>query len=284
MPGISRRDCCPYGGMTVLIVVALCLMGCGSPLRSSLAHPTAVPSSTSLAPHHWLLAASGAMLLEGTAVGMQFLHAIDTPATYEIIHSAQSTDPLPQATHVESFQSYQAMQAAFAKGTILPQVKVILYDNEHWQGTPATEQQNPFRYVPLAEQLVHQHGLQFMNTPAADLSQVLTPLAPDQYQGYTQAHLATLAADADIFEIQAQNAPTVADYLTFAKQAIEQARMANPQAMLLLGITAKTNGPTAQQLLQEVQGTHASVDGYWLNILGGAVGPATALALIQLLG
>jgi hypothetical protein len=160
---------------------------------------------------------------------------------------------------------------------------VILYDNEAWPGTPLIEQQKPFTYVPLAEQLVHQHGLLFMNTPAADLKSVLDPIASDNYTGYLQTKLATLSKYTDIFEIQAQNTQTVSKYISFATQAMKQARDANSHAIILLGITAKTGGPTSQELIQEIQSTNGLTDGYWFNVIGGTTGVNVALPVIQIL-
>lgn len=284
------------GSILVVIFFAFFLSKSSTTLpasRQSQSSGTPSPSKPSLIPspqqrssskNHWILAESAAIDLNKTSLGSAFITALDTSSTYEIINlHTNAPDPLPQATHIEGFQSYQLMQSAFENSQIPSNVKVIMYDNEHWAGTPINEQQQPFIYVPMAETLVHQHGLLFMNTPAADLRRVLDPQAKDQYSAYLEKKLATLAKYTDIFEIQAQNAPSVAEYISFAQQAITQAKAANSRAVILLGITAKTTGPTSQELLQEVKGTYTITDGYWFNIIGGSSGVAIALPVIQAL-
>ncbi|HEX8932515.1 MAG TPA: hypothetical protein VF810_05130 [Patescibacteria group bacterium] len=228
---------------------------------------TSVTSPTKPSIKHWLISENAADGLLTTPGGANFINAINTPNTYEIVHG-KKTDPLPNATHVLSFPSYQKIQDAFTNNQIPANIKVILYDNEIWPETPVNEQQQPFTYVPLAENVVHSHGLLFMNAPAADLKRALDPAASNNYAGYLQMKLATLAKYTDIFEIQAQNNPTVTEYVSFSQQALAQARGANSNAILLLGITAKTTGPTSQELIQEIQQTKNITDGYWFNIIG----------------
>ncbi|HEV2403088.1 MAG TPA: hypothetical protein VGS08_02710 [Candidatus Saccharimonadales bacterium] len=229
---------------------------------------------------HWLIAISAAQNLvnSGGSTGANFIQSINSSSTYEIEpQNSTSSDPLPNATHVMTFQSYQDMQTAFASSHVPSNVQIILYDNEAWTGTPAVEQMQPFTYVPQAEQLAHAKGKLFMNSPAADLTSVLDPSASDNYTGYLQEKLATLSQYTDIFEIQAQNEPTVAGFQSFATQAVAEARTANPHALVLLGITAKQNGPSPQNLINEVTATKSITDGYWLNIPGGDVSVALPL-------
>jgi hypothetical protein len=233
---------------------------------------------------HWIIGNDVANELHVSHVGSKFIQSINIPSTYQNGFSKQgSVDLLPNATHIKIFQSYQAIKSALDNNSIPPDIKVIGYDNEHWSGTPVVEQQQPFTYVPLAEQIVHQHGLLFMNCPAADLKGVLDPSAPDNYTGYLDEKLATLSQYTDIFEIQAQNTRSVSQYISFAQQAMAQARTANSKGIILLGITAKTGGPTSDELVQEIQGTNDITDGYWFNIIGGSSGVTIALPVIQTL-
>jgi hypothetical protein len=195
---------------------------------------------------------------------------------------AHRPGPLPDAIHVEDFDSYAAIQAAFAAHTIPAEAEAILYDNERWPGTPVSEQRQPFSYVQRAEALVHDHGLTFISTPAPDLSTTLNPGHHGNYSGYLNERLATLARYADIFDVQAQHAGPPASYAAFARAAVAQARAANRHAFILLGIT--TNGETAQDLISEVTATRAIADGYWLNIIGGNPGVQTAVPVLHALG
>ncbi|HVA96976.1 MAG TPA: RICIN domain-containing protein [Candidatus Acidoferrales bacterium] len=257
-PGFCTLPVAPLGGW------------CSSqPLPQITVQPTAQTK-------YWVIEQNAATALNATPVGSHFIQSINTPKTYEVIIKGQSgVDPLPNATHVESFQSYQEIMNAFAQNQIPANIKVILYDNENWAGTPPDEQQHPFTYVPQAEQLVHQHGLLFMNSPAADLSNVLEPSAPDKYTGYLQAQIASLAQYSDIFDIHAENAPSSAEYYQFAQQVIFLARSANNKAIILLEIRAKTNGLTSQDLIDEINRTFSTTDGYWFEISPDSSGNLT---------
>lgn len=232
---------------------------------------------------HWVIAAYVTYELKTDTNGSQFVQSLNNPSTYEIFdRNLKKPDLLPKATHVASFQSYQAIQTAFADHKIASLIKVILYDNERWPGTPLREQEQPFTYVPLAEKLVHQHGLLFMNTPAADLNTTLEGnKLYNNYDGYIHLQLGTLAKYTDIFEIQAQRAGSVAKYITFANKAMAQARRANSEAVILLGIT--TSVSTSQELIDEIHATEQITDGYWINVIGGNTGAAIAIPVIKAL-
>ena len=198
-----------------------------------------------------------------------FVQSLNTPATYELISRHQGEDLLPRATHLVSFESYQAIVDAFNQGKIPINVRGILYDNERWPGTPVAEQQQPFVYVQKAAALVHQHGLLFANSPAPDLNTTLEGNKQyNNYEGYIHLHLATLAKYADIFDIQAQRAGSVSSYVSFANAAYAQARAANETGVILLGITTADN-QTPQDIIDDVQQTRRMIDGYWLNIING---------------
>lgn len=235
---------------------------------------------------HWLIvqSAATAMYRDTTAgqPGAKFISQLNNPATYEIIEQSPTAfDPLPNATHVESFKNYYDIVYAFNAHKVPAKVKVVLYDNEHWALTPVYQQQYPFKWVPMAEQLVHQNHLLFMSAPGADLREVLNPSAANQYVGYLSAkeNLAGLAKYSDIFEIQAQNTGSVAQYNSFATQAVAQARKANPRIPVLLGITAKSGGPTAQDLVNEYKDNVGKSDGFWYNIISPYSGPHSSIPI-----
>jgi hypothetical protein len=266
-------------GVLAVMVVA---SGCSQPSRS---HPQAAAITAGVSVprvKHWLIEEYAAIELSRTPAGMDFVRALDNPSTYEILTRHAGPDLLSKATHVADFDSYAAIQAAFATHAIPSDVRAILYDDERWPGTPLREQLQPFAFVRQAAVLVHEHGLAFISTPAPDLNTTLNPGHPGNYSGYLQERLAALAADADIFDIQAQHAGTVSSYIAFAKAAVAQARSANRRAVILLGIT--TNGETPQDLISEIAGTRAISDGYWFNIIGGNSGVKTAVPVIRALG
>ncbi len=271
-------------GLLAAVLVLVCAGGCGrsGPQRAQPDAAAPRPDTAGSEVRHWLIEEYAAIELSRTPAGMDFVRALDNPSTYEILTRHTGPDLLPRATHVDDFDSYAAIQAAFAAHAIPSDVKAILYDDERWPGTPVSEQLQPFTYVRKAEALVHEHGLAFIDTPAPDLNTTLHPGQHGNYSGYLQERLAALAGYADIFDIQAQHAGSVASYIAFAKAAVAQARAANSRAVILLGIT--TNGETSQDLISEVTATRAIADGYWFNVIGGNPGVETAIPVIQALG
>lgn len=262
------------GPAAAALLSVLCL-GCS--------HPQPARTTASVANiRHWLIEEYAATELRRTPTGTAFVRALDNPSTYEILTRHTGPDPLPDAIHVDDFDSYAALQTAFAAHAIPADVQAILYDNERWPGTPLGEQLQPFVYVRKAEALVHDHGLTFISTPAPDLNTTLNPGHHGNYSGYLSERLATLAGYADIFDVQAQHAGPPASYAAFAKAAVAQARAANRHAIVLLGIT--TNGETSRDLISEVTATRAIADGYWFNIIGGQPGVQTAVPVLQALG
>src|SRR5258708_4406167 len=103
-----------------------------------------IPSTLMQTPliRHWIIAEYVPNELDSNPSGAQFIKSINNPTTYEILDmKRKKPDLLPNATHVEAFDSYQAIQSAFVNNTIPSNIKVILYDNERWPGTPLIEQQ-----------------------------------------------------------------------------------------------------------------------------------------------
>lgn len=254
--------------------------------RHSAKPPAALPPRSHSIAHVMITQDAANALAASSANGAAFVSSLNKPETFEVIRAGRAgSDLLPAATHVESFKSYAAIKKAFADGAVPADVRVVQYDDEHWLGTPLTEQREPFTYVQLAEELVHRHHLLFMDTPGADLKEVLDPGAANQYSGYLADRLAGLAKFADVFEIQAQNATSVSQYLSFAAQAVQQARQANDKAVILLGVTAKGGGQSSSGIVSEITGTVSIADGYWLNIPGTSHGSrsgvSVALPVIQ---
>jgi hypothetical protein len=247
--------------------------------------PAALPQRQPVA-HVMITQAAADALAASSPEGAAFVSSLNKPGTFEVIDVARAdADLLPAATHVESFKSYGAIERAFADGAIPSDVRVIQYDDEHWLGTPLAEQLHPFTYVRLAERLVHRHGLLFMDTPGADLREVLDPSAGNQYTAYLAEQLPELARYTDVFEIQAQNEPSVSQYLSFATQAVREAKQANDKAIILLGVSAKFGGQSSGGIASEIAETVRIADGYWFNIPstsnGSLSGVSVALPVIR---
>jgi hypothetical protein len=123
---------------------------------------------------------------------------------------------------------------------------------------------------------------------------VTTPLpsGTSKFQAYLDQNLASQGAKvSDVFDIQAQQAEATPDFMSFATQAVAQARAANPHAVVLVGIGTNPGGRpvTIQDVTSAYSAVRALADGYWLNIPQGnsqcpQCGPAqpqVAVAFLQ---
>ena len=240
-----------------------------------------LPASLGSNKPYWLLEKfSVSALLEAGLSQVLLEDYFNNAQTFLIVKAANpAKDPLlPNATYVMSFADYQQLANAVSSGSIPSYVKMILYDNEMWQATPAAQQQQPFTYEAEAQTLVHQHGLGLIFTPAANLSMVLSPgySNANKFAGYASLGIASQAAPhADVLEIQAQQDEANSGFSSFVSSAVSQAQAANPHALIMVGLTtaAPHQVVTPQVLLNDYDATRPLVSGYWLNIPGGSGGP-----------
>ena len=209
----------------------------------------------------------------------------NNPKTLLLVGSSSSIDnSLPNASKVEKFDS----EANLANSNFTAGVKYIAYDNEAWQATPGTEQQNPISYARQAENIVHQHGLKFIFTPAVNLAPKLTSNpSGSKYTDYINENIAGQGAlVSDILEIQAQQIQEqTSTFNTFVSQSISQARAAAPSNPVLIGLTTNTGGTTftAQSMMNAYNNIKNIANGYWINVSssGGPPQPQVAISFLQ---
>jgi hypothetical protein len=241
------------------------------------------PAATSGKPY-WLIEDYSITSMEtaglSSALAAQYFN---NPQTFLIVRAqASSVDAsFPLATKVESFASFAAMQQAVSANQLLPGIKFLLYDNERWSFTPTNEQSAPYTYAAQAQQLAHAHGLSLIFTPAVNLalpagspaasSAANAQGAATKYNDYlSDAEPGQGAKVSDVFEIQAQQLETSPTFASFVQQAVSAAHSANPQALILVGITTSAPGVTVQpaQLMSAYTSVRSDVSGYWINIPG----------------
>jgi hypothetical protein len=220
-------------------------------------------------PIRWLLNGPGLAAIASDAEASRLLDN-----TYPFVMTGSNVDAIPPRWHAvpfASFTSFRSMTSAFERGALPRDIKGIMYDNEAWRFTPEEEQKDPARYERFAADLVHPRGLLFLTAPAVDLVTVLAPRSDERrYDSYLKLGIATIAARyADVFVIQAQGSErNIRVYTDFVGQAAAQARSANPNVIVLAGISTNPSGQrvTADHILGAIAATRDSVDGYWFNI------------------
>jgi hypothetical protein len=216
---------------------------------------------------HWLITGK-ALAMIAREPGVQSV--LDSSETL-VITGPESVIPEGwTASRVISFTSYQKLHQMLTSGLVPPGVRSVIYDNERWSFTPVEEQQDPGRYTALAAIDAHAHGLTLIATPATTLTEVVAPGTGPVYQRFIDAGIiADVARSADSVLIQAQGSITApAFYAGFVRDAAAQAREANPNVVVLAGLSTNPAGAvvTPEQLLEAVQLTRGVVNGYWLNI------------------
>src|SRR6185369_10281111 len=123
--------------------------------------------------------------------------------------------------------------------------------------TPDEEQRNPRPYLKQAADLAHAQRLLFLTAPAVNLVRTMDP--SDQgprYDAYLRLQIAADAARyADVFDIQAQGSERNTElFASFVRQAAAQARQANPNVVVLAGISTQPSGQnvTADDIVRAI--------------------------------
>lgn len=212
----------------------------------------------------------------GAAFASSTTFALDGPA------AAPSLPATPVAVYHSLAQLIIDMRAV----AIDPAYRWLLYDPEHWDLTPASEQADPWTSMQHFGQYAHAHGYRVIMTPARDLGNVATSVQPKQpgediTAWYLRTGIAGVAAQhGDIVEVQSQALTLdVPAYSAFTSSASAQARAANPWAGHLAGIS--THYGTAAQMAAAAQSV--TPGGYWLNVPGPNSDIAEACAFLRLM-
>jgi hypothetical protein len=252
--------------MLIRSLIILGMAATGLTMFAALVDPTGA------APHRpirWLFHGPG---IEAIAADEQASRLLDGTRPFVMKgRAAPNIPPTWNAIPFVSFTSFRALKNSIERGTLAPDVKGIMYDNERWKFTPEAEQQAPAQYERLAADLAHSRGLLFLSAPATNL---VTALAPEKssrhYDTYLELGIAADAARyADVVDIQAQGSErNVPFYASFVSRAAAQARQANPKVLVLAGVSTNPSGEqvSAEEILRAISATRDSVDGYWLNI------------------
>ncbi|MDH6108458.1 hypothetical protein P3T36_003898 [Kitasatospora sp. MAP12-15] len=259
------------------VVTYLALGGSGGRSPSRAVGPQSPPPGsaapgTGATGTSWIVSGSTlTRLLATDTTGSTTAKNFNTPNAYVLTGPDAWAVPAGwSSTPTASFTSYTALRSAFAKHSLDPRIRAVLYDNEHWSLTPADEQADPAHYDQLAAELVHRNHLLFIAAPAPDLVNKLSPdTTTDKFGAFLGLGVLGQAARyADVLDIQAQGAennPTL--FASFVSAATAQARQANPHVKVLAGISTNPSGTavTAATIDSAARTVRTAIDGYWLN-------------------
>lgn len=199
----------------------------------------------------WYVAASALQKLNDPGLAAK---VFDHQRNYVVVNHKGLGIPQGWEVHpVESFPSEAAIASALDHGLVPKDVVGIGFDDESWSLTPASERADPTAAVKAASQIVHSHGLEYLQLGNL-------PVNSSKVGG---------AKYAAVVDIQAQSRERdTARYAAYVKALAAQARQFNPHVIVLAGISTNPTGPpvTASELFDALQATHKVVDGYWFNL------------------
>jgi hypothetical protein len=187
-----------------------------------------------------------------------------------------------------------ASEAEFASdvrsGNIPSDVRAVMYDPEGWDSTPRPEQRDPALYAERFVWLAHANGYIAIVTPHPSLVSVPGSVCGQradetQEAAYVRCRIAEkVAKDADLYETQAQaleRDPSA--YRDFVARTARQARSANPDVIVLSGLsTAPGYVATAQMLYAAWDSVKDVVDGHYLSLVRVEY-PGAAAAFLRLI-
>jgi hypothetical protein len=145
---------------------------------------------------------------------------------------------------------------------------------ERWDATPPIEQRDPVRYLEAFCALARSHGYAVMVTPHPNL--VSIPGSTCEWRPGETRESAYLrsgiveasAANADVYEVQAQTLQRdPVRYREFVLQTAALARKANPDAVVLSGLSTHPGyAASPRMLLDAWGGVREVVDGHYLSL------------------
>lgn len=250
----------------LLATAAIAVIGCSTgtmPTGTASAEPVAPAANTGAS---WIFTKQALDDVTANPVA----HArLDGAHIYEILTAKEQPSTDVPVVPTMSFKSFASLQSTLDRGRLPHDIRAIIYDAEHWAGTPADEQQNPGSFYQQAAAITHAHGLIFIATPAMDLADVNGKVA-DPTQTFLGRHIdADAAKDADVLDIQAQSLERDASaYQDFVSKAAAQARSANPSVTVVAGLSTNPHGSaiTPTMLVSDIAAVAASASGFWMNI------------------
>lgn len=260
----------PSAGLLIALVLVLLGSMFSLPRVAHASSLPAVPTCTGL---RWIVNVGSLRRSQGAFPLAQQQRAFDSPCTFLVISLH-----VPRAYGGWSAVRTRSTPALAGLDRIVdsPGVAAVLYDPESWPRTPRAEQIDPVAAVCRAAAIAHAHGKLLIATPAVDLLRRVTPDAVhhgQRYRAFEQTGwIGAMAKCADIIEIQAQGAEAnLAQFERFVGTEARQARAANPDVLVLAGISTNPDGRrvSAQQLLDAVRAVRPVVNGFWLNIPAG---------------
>jgi hypothetical protein len=195
---------------------------------------------------------------------------------------------LEAATAAVGWADESQFERDLAAGAIRPDVRFVMYDPEGWPSTPLKEQRHPVAAMEAFAAAARSAGYGVIITPNPSLVDVAkADCTRSAFETLEAAFLrcgieAAAARLSDVVEIQGQllEADPVA-YRSFIEAEAAQARLANPNVVVLAGLSTRfASGP--ETLLNAWDSVTDIVDGHYMAVPEG-IRPDIATAFLRML-
>ena len=198
----------------------------------------------------------------------------------------------PGSTHGMTWASQAKFAADLEAGAIPDTVRAVMYDPEAWEATPLPERQDPVAAMREFARLAREHGYFVIITPHPRLVEV--PSARRRKQvwesteaAYLRCEIAAEAARyADAYETQSQYLQRdPGRYAEFVSKTAAQAREANPDVVMLSGLSTHPGYPATPDMLHAAwRSVSDVVDGHYLSLARRRLPEIAAAFLRQVAG
>ena len=195
---------------------------------------------------------------------------------------------LDEATATDVWASEQQFERDLAAGAIDPSVRFVMYDPEWWAATPLDEQRHPVAAMEAFAAAARSAGYGVIITPHPSLIEVpkadCTRSATETMEAaFLRCGIEAAAARlSDVVEVQGQLLEAdPATYRSFVEAETAQARLANPNVVVLAGLSTRfASGP--ETLLNAWDSVTDIVDGHYMAVPEG-IRPDIAVAFLRML-
>jgi hypothetical protein len=173
-----------------------------------------------------------------------------------------------------------------ASGSIPPAVRVVMYDPEGWPSTPRAERRDPIAAMRAFSRAARAAGYGVILTPHPNLVDVSGAVCGRSRSEPTTAAFLRCGIEAeaarlsDVVEIQGQWLEwDPQTYRAFVEAAAAQARRANPNVVVLAGLSTRF-AAGAETLLEAWDAVSDIVDGHYLAVPEG-IRPEVAASFLR---
>ncbi len=183
----------------------------------------------------------------------------------------------PGATTGLAWASATRFAEDVSGGAIPDDVRVAMYDPEHWDATPLDERLDPAGSIEAFCTLARAEGYTVLVTPHPNLVSVPgSRYAPRGGESREAAYLRSgiveiSAANADIVETQAQTLERDPDaYHRFIRDTARAAKEVNPGVEVISGLSTHPGYPATVEMLTDAwRSVRDVVDGHYLSLARG---------------